>query len=51
MDHFIFLKERIFFKSKNRLHGKITYYEMPKESIFEVDEKKDLKIIKKLITK
>jgi len=48
---FYIFKRENFFKSKNRLHGKITYYEMPKESIFEVDEKEDLKIIKKLITK
>ena len=38
-----------FLKLKNRLHGKITYFEMPKQSIFELDEKEDLKIVKKLI--
>ena len=38
-----------FKKNKNRLYGKITYIEMPKESVFEVDDKEDLKIIKKLL--
>ena len=38
-----------FMKNKNRLHGNKTYLEMPKESIFEVDVKNDLKIIKKLL--
>ena len=45
---FIFNRKK-FLKSKNRLHGKITYFEMPKKSIFELDEKEDLPIIKKLI--
>ena len=48
---FYILKSKNFLKSKNRLYGKITYFEMPKETIFEVDEKEDLKIIKKLITR
>ena len=38
-----------FKKNKNRLYGKITYIEMPKESVFEVDDKEDLRIIKKLL--
>tara|TARA_B100001939_G_C16894791_1_gene597069 strand:+ start:87 stop:755 length:669 start_codon:yes stop_codon:yes gene_type:complete len=38
-----------FKKNKNRLYGKISYIEMPKESVFEVDDKEDLKIIKKLL--
>jgi len=46
---FYIFKIKNFFKSKNRLYGKITYFEMPKETIFEVDEKEDLEIIKKLI--
>ena len=46
---FYIFSRRNFLKTKNRLHGKITYFEMPKESIFELDEKEDLKIIKKLI--
>jgi len=46
---FYIFKRKNFLKTKNRLHGKITYFEMPKESIFELDEKEDLKIIKKLI--
>ena len=48
---FYIFKRKNFFKSKNRLHGKITYFEMPKESIFEVDEKEDLQITEKLIAK
>ena len=48
---FYIFKTRGFFKNKNRLFGKITYFEMPKESIFEVDDKEDLMITKKLITK
>jgi len=46
---FYIFNRKKFLKSKNRLHGKITYFEMPKESIFELDEKEDLHIIKKLI--
>ena len=46
---FYIFKRKNFLKIKNRLHGKITYFEMPKESIFELDEKEDLQIIKKLI--
>ncbi len=38
-----------FKKNKNRLYGKITYIEMPKESVFEVDDREDLRIIKKLL--
>mgnify|MGYP001175762085 CR=1 FL=1 len=46
---FYIFKRKNFLKTKDRLHGKITYFEMPKESIFELDEKEDLKIVKKLI--
>ena len=46
---FYIFSRKNFLKTKNRLHGKITYFEMPKESIFELDEIEDLKIIKKLI--
>jgi len=46
---FYIFNRKKFLKLKNRLHGKITYFEMPKESIFELDEKEDLHIIKKLI--
>ena len=48
---FYIFKSKNFLKSKNRLYGKVTYFEMPKETIFEVDEREDLRIIKKLITK
>ena len=43
---FYIFKRKNFLKTKNRLHGKITYFEMPKESIFELDEKEDLKLSK-----
>lgn len=46
---FYIFNRKKFLKLKNRLHGKITYFEMPKESIFELDEKEDVRIIKKLI--
>ena len=46
---FFIFNRKNFLRLKNRLHGKITYFEMPKESIFELDEKEDLHIIKKLI--
>ena len=46
---FYIFNRKKFLKLKNRLHGKITYFEMSKESIFELDEKEDLQIIKKLI--
>ena len=38
-----------FLKHKNRLHGKIGYYEMPKKTLHEIDDYEDLKIVKKLI--
>ena len=45
---YIFYKKN-FLKHKNRLHGKIGTYEMPLESIHEIDEKEDLSIVKKLL--
>jgi CMP-N-acetylneuraminic acid synthetase len=45
---YIFYKKN-FMKYKNRLHKKIGTFEMPRESIFEIDDYVDLKIIKKLI--
>ena len=38
-----------FMKYKNRLHGKIGTFEMPKESIHEIDDKEDLILVKKII--
>ena len=38
-----------FLKYKNRLHKKIGTYEMEKESIIEIDDYDDLKIVKKLL--
>ena len=46
---FYIFKRKNFLKFNNRLHGKITFFEMPKDSIFELDEKEDLNLIKKLI--
>jgi len=45
---YIFYKKN-FLKFKNRLHGRIGIYEMKKESIHELDDLDDLRIIKKLI--
>ena len=46
---FYIFKRKNFLKYNNRLHGKITFFEMPKDSIFELDEKEDLNIVKKII--
>lgn len=48
---FYIFRKRGFLKNKNRLHGKIALFEMPKESIYEIDDKEDLKIITKLLKK
>ena len=45
---YIFYKKN-FLKYKNRLHGKIGIYEMPIESMHELDDMNDLRIINKLI--
>lgn len=45
---YIFYKKN-FLKYRNRLHGKIGIYEMPIESIHELDDMNDLRIINKLI--
>ena len=46
---YIFYRKN-FLKKNNRLHGKIGTYEMPKESIHEIDDLVDLKIVKKLLS-
>ena len=46
---YIFYRKN-FLKTNNRLHGKIGVFEMPKESIFEIDDLEDLKIIRKLLS-
>ena len=46
---FYIFNTKSFLKFKNRLHGKIGYYKMSKTSEFEIDDKEDLEIIKKLI--
>ena len=45
---YIFYKSK-FVKFKNRLHGKIGVYEMPKESFHEIDDHNDLNIVRKLL--
>ena len=45
---YIFYRKN-FLKYRNRLHGKIGIFEMPKETMHEIDDLDDLKIIKKLI--
>lgn len=47
---YIFEREN-FLKHKNRLHGRIGYYEMSKESLFEIDDPEDLISVGKLIKK
>lgn len=47
---YIFYRKN-FLKFKNRLHKKIGIYEMPKETIFEIDDYDDLSIVKKLLRK
>tara|TARA_S200000501_G_scaffold276234_2_gene260138 strand:+ start:34929 stop:35591 length:663 start_codon:yes stop_codon:yes gene_type:complete len=46
---FYIFKKSNYLKNKNRLGGKIGYFQMKKESIFELDDYSDLEIIKKLI--
>ena len=45
---YIFRRDN-FFKHKIRSHGKTTFFEMPKHTAVEIDEKEDLEIVKKLI--
>ena len=46
---FYIFKRQNFLKSQNRLHGKITYFEMPKESLFEIDDQNDLNLVRKIL--
>ena len=46
---FYLFKRKGFIAHKNRLFGKIGVYEMPKESVFDIDEITDFKIVKKII--
>lgn len=46
---FYIFKRKTFLKSLNRLHGKITYFKMPKESLFEIDDQNDLNLVKKIL--
>lgn len=46
---FYIYKKKNYLKYRNRLGGKIGFFAMNKESIFEIDEFSDLEIIKRLI--
>jgi len=46
---YIFYRKN-FIKFKNRLHGKIGVYEMPKKSIHEIDNKEDIHIVRKILS-
>ena len=46
---FYIFKTKNFLRYKNRLHGNIGFFRMPKESYFEIDDKKDLEIVRKLL--
>ena len=43
---FYIFKRKNYLKYKNRIHGKITYFEMPKKSYFDIDTHEDLKIVR-----
>ena len=45
---YIFFRKN-FLKEKNRLHGKIGTFEMPKQSMHEIDDTIDLSIVRKLL--
>lgn len=46
---FYIFSKKGFLKHQNRLHGKIGYYEMDQKSYFDIDDKEQLDIVKKLI--
>jgi len=46
---FYIFKSKSFFNSKNRISGKVGYFNMGKESVFEIDNNDDLKIVKKIL--
>ena len=46
---FYIFKRENFLKYKNRLHGKIGFYEMTKDSLFEIDDPEDLIDVEKLL--
>ena len=45
---FYIFKSKGFLKYKNRINGSLGYYEMSKKSLYEIDDKFDLAIVKKL---
>ena len=45
---FYIFKRKKYIKHRNRIHGKITYFEMPKKSYFDIDTHEDLRIVKSL---
>ena len=46
---FYIFSKKGFLKHQNRIHGNIGYYEMNQKSFFDIDNKEQLKIVKKLI--
>ena len=45
---FYIFRRKKYLKYKNRIHGKIAYFEMPKKSYFDIDTHEDLKIVRSL---
>lgn len=45
---FYIFRRNKYLKYKNRIHGKVTFFEMPKKSFFDIDTKEDLKIVRSL---
>lgn len=45
---FYIFKRKDFLKYNNRLSGRITYFEMPKKSLFEIDDEEDLELVRKI---
>ena len=46
---FYIFKKKGFIKNKNRLYGKIGFFEMNQKSYFDIDDYEDLNIVKKLL--
>ena len=44
-----FSKKKVFLKFKNRLSGKIGFFEMPEERSLDIDSKKDFNLAKSLL--
>ena len=48
MEQYLFLKKK-FLKAKNRIFGKFDFFEMDEEKSFDIDEVKDLKLVRKIL--